>query len=255
MSAHWRSKPEGGANGVNNINNNIFNLNNQNTHLPDFSEIKPAEQQENLLSGFVKSDNNTFINNGDSLLKGYITNTPDVVESEKQNLPTTYWDSKGNAQKADENGNSITDISIWDKIYNKGMANIYNVDSLLNKPSEDMDREKTKMILNILTTPMSIGKFATMQIASKLTPFLGEKIAQYVAEGIGNGIVSGTIEGAFDGFENQDKNSLITTSEGALSGTIRGALDGYVDSQISRIKPKDKNYLDFLLEWLKYFKK
>jgi hypothetical protein len=209
----------------------------------------------------LKNTTNLNINNVEKTptLQGYITNTSDVIESEEEKeKQNEFLDGKGKVHVIDENGNELKkDLSIWNILSNKTKESAYNIDSWMNKPSTEMDKKKTEVLLNILTAPLGIGDVATSQIASQITPILGQKIAQYVADGISNGIISGTIEGIVHNIEDDNNhNSTNTIIKDILSNTKKGAIDGYIQGQLNQnINPKNKNYFELLSEWLKLLKK
>ena len=213
-------------------NNSNNNLNNQNVNSPDFSEIKPTEQQENILSGYVTNGNNAF-NNGKSILEGYITNTPDVVETEQQDLPTTYWDSKGNAQKVDENGNPIADTrGLWQKVSDELTKSAYNIDNRINRPTEDQQKRDTELLLALLTSPLG-GEYAAAKLAPKLVPYLGKQVAKSVMTGLGSGVVGGGAEGLSWGLH-EGENPFISMTRDALLGGLAGAVGGYGFGKVNK---------------------
>ena len=72
---------------------------------------------------------------------------------------------------------------------------------------------------------MGAGKAATQWGASKLTPFLGKKIAQGVAEGVGAGAVSGGVFGT--------GNAAIEGENPIVGGSFGGLFDKKVQEVIS----------------------
>ena len=244
----------------------LKNIQSQQTEAPEQPQLSEQLRAyiDDLVNGSIENVQDLNIKKREDVpsnatLHGYITNTPDVIETKQvETQPQEYLDKKGKLHKVDEGGNEIkNDISIWDKLFNKVEEMNYNTDSWINKPSEEMNKRKTEIGLDVLTAPLGIGKTATIELAKKIVPFLGENIAQSVAEGIGGGLVSGVVSGVIHNIENKDnENPVATVLEDTISNAGKGAIGGYTKGQLNQvINPKNKNYMEFISELLKHIKR
>lgn len=149
---------------------------------------------------------------------------------------TQNWDSKGRIYYTDENGNKVDfKVNPIKKIGNKIKAAAFNANRWLNEtnPNSEAYKQKVNAILTLETLPLGVGKAATQWGASKLTPFLGKKIAQGVAEGAGSGLVGGGAFGAGNAMI-EGENPLVGALEGAGSGLVGGAALGGVIGNITK---------------------
>ena len=152
------------------------------------------------------------------------TETTKVLEGGVSQNYTQNWDKKGRIYYTDENGNKVDfKVNPLKKLGNNIRAGAMNFSNWINETNPDSEayKQKVNTILALETLPMGAGKAATQWGASKLTPFLGKKIAQGVAEGVGAGAVSGGVFGTGNAAI-EGENPIV----GGLTGLVGGGLTG-----------------------------
>lgn len=142
---------------------------------------------------------------------------------------TQNWDKNGNIYYTDENG-QVVDFKVnpFVKLANKVKATAINIGNWINEtdPNSEASKQKTGIVLGLVTAPLGLGATLTGGIAKGLAPYVGRKIAQNMAQGIGSGVVGGAISGGAEAGLN-DRNIAIGGLQGATVGGLLGGLGGY----------------------------
>lgn len=195
------------------------NLDNKYKSLSNKTTAQPVKDNQTKSEEIKQNQNNTE----STVLTGGVS----------QNY-TQNWDSKGRIYYTDENGNKVDfKVNPVKKIGNKIKAAAFNTNRWLNEtnPNSEAYKQKVNTILTLETLPFGAGRAATQWGASKLTPFLGKKIAQGIAEGAGSGLVGGGVFGAGNAMI-EGENPLVGALEGAGTGLVGGAALSGIGGQI-----------------------
>lgn len=144
------------------------------------------------------------------------------------------YDPKGNIYYTDQYGNRVEDKQpLIDALAKKLKAFAINAERRINRPTEEESKRDTNTIIALSTLPLGAGATATKAIATKLTPYVGRRVAKTMAQGIGAGAVGGGVEGIGRGLV-EGENPILTGLTGALGGTIFGGLGGLGAGKIAQ---------------------
>ncbi len=148
------------------------------------------------------------------------------------------WDKNGNIYYTDENGERISPFNNVDPLEHlkrKLQATKDNTIAFLENENTESDDYKRKVnaVLALETAPMGIGTNMTLWGASKLTPFLGKKIAKTTIDGIGGGLVGGAVEGFGRGLI-EGENPWASMVSDATLGALMGGFGGFGLGKLSK---------------------
>jgi len=192
----------------------------------DFEEVKPEQPApKQPIKPAAKTQSQPLPDEGEARVSADTQQPTTTLTGGVSHNVRTYWDKNGRIHYEDED--TQPKMNWFQRMGRKLQAGLTNANSWINETNPDSEayKQKANTILTLETLPVGVGKTATQWGASKLTPFLGKKIAANVAEGAGAGLVGGGIYGGGNALI-EGENPAVGTLEGAAAGLAGGAVLG-----------------------------